>query len=1055
MLSTPSSSIACCARRAVCLHFKRNIKTRPLIPEEATQPLKKPKVTKKKYAELPTGRVLPDGTVSPPLNEWTGGLREPVVAHEIRISSIPEETHSLASEQLLHDAEPSDSPICEDSDLIPAKKTRRRRVKSSSSETTPMPEDAEKDASATSKRRKRRTPKQALDDVEVSAPTNPLATEVLDNLNRYPHCILLTRVGQFYESYFEQAAEVSRLLNIKLAKKKWGGQRILMCGFPIMHLHKYLKVLVQDHNRLVAMCEELRSDRPFDAKGTFERRVMRIVTPGTLIDEPFLNPYENNFLLSISPVQVEHSIDGLTASSTSISDAPIGLAWIDISTGEFYTKTTTIGGLRDEVVRISPKEVVLDEGLREDDTSQVRKAVTEEDSFVSYFALPPKPSPAVKGSPDDQLTPDELTAQIDASKEVLPAALTSEEDRAVELLTAFMHANLMDHMPSLASPNRELSGSRMQIDSHTVKALEIREGLREGGTVGSLLNVIKRTVTSGGARLLARWLCSPSTSVAEINARQSLVAFFHARPFLRQDLVQSLRDAEDATRIVQKFLLGRGSFQDLTAICTTVDIWSSIKERILMEKRMEGRGNDHISDAQWASIEALMEKLSDLEWLANRVRAALVPRETAVSDEEVGSDEPFMGSVNPVSSSDPRNTLGVVDWTIRPTFSKRLTDLHSALQSLLAEKDGLERRLQVTYAAPSLTLRASPGQGMHVHVARKTHASQLKKDKDFINETAFAIVGAEKEAFEMLRNEITSQSAILRRNARIIDELDVTLAFANLAVEMRFVRPVVTEGASYHVVNGRHPTVELGLLTSGRSFTPNTVTFTPDSQLQVITGPNMAGKSTLLRQTALIAILAQIGSYVPADSAQLGVVDRVFSRVGAKDDLFRDRSTFMVEMLEASDILRRATSRSLVIMDEVGRGTTVADGLAIAFATVHHLVSVNGCRAMFATHFHELADMLGHDAENHHGHGAFSKIAFFCTDVDEIENGYFAYSHRIRPGVNRDSHGLKVAQLAGMPESAVDVARSALAWLKKRSMQRAESKLDLRTLGQALVSSPV
>lgn len=275
-----------------------------------------------------------------------------------------------------------------------------------------------------------------------------------------------------------------------------------------MHLHKYLKMLVQDHNRLVAMCEELRRDRPLDAKGTFERRVMRIVTPGTLIDEPFLNPYENNFLLSISPVQAEQP--GAVPSASSTSDAPIGLAWIDISTGEFYTKTTTVGGLRDEVVRISPKEIVLDERLRDDEASQVRRAVIEEDSFVSYFALPPKPFRAAKGSRNDELTPDELTAQINSSKEVLPIALTSEEDRAVELLTAFMHANLMDHMPSLASPNRELEGSRMQIDSHTVKALEIREGLREGGTVGSLLNVIKRTVTSGGTRLLARWLCEYS-----------------------------------------------------------------------------------------------------------------------------------------------------------------------------------------------------------------------------------------------------------------------------------------------------------------------------------------------------------------------------------------------------------------------------------------------------------------------------------------------------------------------------------------------------------------
>lgn len=272
-----------------------------------------------------------------------------------------------------------------------------------------------------------------------------------------------------------------------------------------MHMHKYLKILVQDHNRFVAMCEELRRDRPLDAKSSFERRVLRIVTPGTLIDEPFLNPYENNFLLSVSPVQGEPPGEG--ASASSICDAPVGLAWIDVSTGEFYTKATTAGRLRDEVVRISPKEVILDERLRCDAASFVRKVVIEENPSVSYFAPSSKAFHMAEGSPSEQLSSDEITAQIDASKEVLPAALTTEESHAVELLTAFMHAHLMEHMPSLAFPNRELSSSRMQIDSHTVKALEIREGLREGGTTGSLLNVIKRTVTSSGTRLLARWLC--------------------------------------------------------------------------------------------------------------------------------------------------------------------------------------------------------------------------------------------------------------------------------------------------------------------------------------------------------------------------------------------------------------------------------------------------------------------------------------------------------------------------------------------------------------------
>ncbi|KAI0361808.1 hypothetical protein OH77DRAFT_1516722 [Trametes cingulata] len=933
--------------------------------------------------------------------------------------------------------------------------------------------DGEKAAASPAKTRGRKRKSTVQPSEEIEPPATPLAIEILDNLARYPHCILLTRVGQFYESYFDQAAEVSRLLNIKLTRKTWSGQRILMCGFPLMHLNKYLKMLVQEHNRFVAMCEEFPRNPALGAKGGFDRRVVRIVTPGTLIDEPFLNPYENNYLLSVSPapspVPAPHSVAGVLPPSL-----PVGLAWIDVSTGEFYTKQTTFAGLRDELVRICPKEVILSKSSSTDGSDPVERVVIEEGCFVSYFAPSESAPEPVELTSVEEGTPDDVTSDIQLSEGLLPAVLTDEETKAVELLTAFMHANLMEHMPSLSSPTREASSNRMQIDSHTVKALEIREGMREGGTTGSLLSVVKRTVTTSGTRLLARWLCSPSTSVTEVNARQSLVAFFHARPYLRQDLVQVLRDAEDATRIVQKFLLGRGSFCDLSAICATVDIWSSIQEKILMERKMERQEGNQEDDAEWASIEALMGRLVDLSGLSNRIRMALVQREAAAAIGEEMTDE-LPSDGGPPQLRDPRNPLGIVEWTIKPEFSEQLTRLHATLQRLLTERHDLERRLQTQYNAPSLTLRASPGQGMHVHIARKKEASKLQDSKDFvalsesgstctffnrewsqlaaqITETTFAISIAEKEAFELLRNEVTAHSSHLRRNARIIDELDVTLAFANLAVEMRFVRPVVKEGTCYHVVNGRHPTVELGLLTAGRGFTPNTVAFTPDSQLHIITGPNMAGKSTLLRQTALIAILAQAGSFVPADHAEIGIVDRVFSRVGAKDDLFRDRSTFMVEMLEASDILRRATPNSLVIMDEVGRGTTVEDGLAIAFATVHHLLSVNGCRAMFATHFHELADMLGHDPESHKGQGPFSKVAFYCTNVDEIEDGSFAYSHRLTPGVNRDSHGLKVAQLAGMPDSAISVARSALEWLKKHSAQRAGRGTELHALGQTLAS---
>ncbi|KAA1468629.1 hypothetical protein DENSPDRAFT_771023 [Dentipellis sp. KUC8613] len=904
----------------------------------------------------------------------------------------------------------------------------------------------------------------------IRLPRTQLASEILANLAKFPHCILLTRVGQFYESYFDQAPEVARLLNIKLTTRKWGGERVPMCGFPLMHLQKYLKVLVQQHTRFVALCEEFPRPAPPGTKPFFDRRVTRVVTPGTLIDEPFLNQYENNYLLAISPTT---DLD-----ATSQTTTPVGLAWIDVSTGEFFTKTTTFSNIQDELVRISPREVVLPKTLETNLAHPISSAVREEEYFCSFM----DPDGLQPSSSDfsEEITPvhDDVTLDIETVHDRVDLSL--HETAAIQLLSAFLHANLIEHMPKLSNPSIEAISGRMQIDSHTIKALEIREGMREGGVTGSLLSVVKRTVTSGGSRLLSRWLCSPSVSIAEINSRQSLVAFFHSRPHLRNDLVTSLRGIEDISRIVQKFLLGRGNAYDLIVMKASVALWTSIKERISFEKVMEEKEVGRIMQAEWDSIETLISRMGDLEWLSNRIETALqiVPqdREDSSLDEVPEEIEvPPVPDVEPLQG-DPGWQNGY-KWTINPEFSTELRDLHVKFQELLTSREQLEDRLRRTYSAPSLTLRSSTIHGLHVHISKpKRDAARIKASKLFasisqslstssffhqewaqlgqeIMQTSAAITATEREVFETLRSEVIMHEGLLRRNARVVDEIDVTLGFAQLAADMNLVRPTLTDDNSFNVVNGRHPAVELGLLNAGRVYTPNTVSFSPHSRLHIVTGPNMAGKSTLLRQTALITILAQTGSFVPADSAVVGIVDKLFSRIGAKDDLFRDRSTFMVEMLEAADILQRATPRSLVIMDEVGRGTTVKDGLAIAFAVVHHLYFKNQSRTLFATHFHELTDLLGY-SDDHKGSGAFEDVAFFCTDVDETEasDGHFAYSYHLRPGVNRDSHGLKVAQLAGLPSSAITVARNALSWLKQNKTGASLDSASLRSFGQSLAS---
>ncbi|KAF8641063.1 hypothetical protein AX17_000707 [Amanita inopinata Kibby_2008] len=981
--------------------------------------------TRKSFAELPDALVLPDGTRAPPLCHWQGGhvQTEDVCKTQRRRGRKKADDPQPSAEVGIIDGPPNAASLS-------PKKTIKRPRKQRSKEDTP--ESSRSDGQ----------------------PRNNLAREILDNLNRFPHCLLLTRVGQFYESYFDQAVEIARLLNIKLTSRKWDGQRIHMCGFPVIHIDKYLKVLVQQNKRFIALCEEFPRYSEFGFK-EFERRVVRIVTPGTLIDEPFLNPYENNYLLAVSTAYDSE------INMTSPPPSPVGLAWMDVSTGEFYSKVSTCESLVDELTRINPKEVVLDEKMRNVPSHPVLQALAEENSCISYIV----PSPIDQSLTGIHRESSPPVTYLDRSPihSDSEMSLSTCEVSSVNLLNTFLRANLLDYMPSVSSPSREVDHNRMQIDSHTIKALEIREGMNDGGAKGSLLSCIKRTTTTGGTRLLARWLCSPSTSLSEINARQSLVACLFTRPHFRADLVEMLAGSEDIGRITQKFLLGRGDPGDLLALCRTIRVWSSIKRRIEEEERLEMIERPDFNKSDWTSMNSLMSRTSDLDYLSTRIANALEDEEG--NTEGVPPDlipEQASGMLNGADVSPEAATIEPLRFGngrrfIKPSFSNMIASLHEKLCVLLEQRASLERHLQKTYDAPSLSLRMSPAHGLHVHLSKaRRDQTKLNGSSEFIcitesastkcyfnkewsllgsqiAETTMALTDAEKEAFDILRSEVNIHATSLRRNAHILDELDIALAFASLAADLNLVKPTITSGTSYRVTGGRHPTVEMGLLTSGRVFTPNSVEMTPDSRLHIITGPNMAGKSTFLRQTALIAIMAQIGSFVSASSAEIGIVDKLFSRIGAKDDLFHDRSTFMVEMLETAEILRRATPRSLVIMDEVGRGTTVRDGLAIAYATVHHLSLHNKCRALFATHFHELVHMLG--CSDHGGHGLHSHIRFFCTDVDEIDENHFTYSYRLRPGINRDSHGLKVAQLAGMPTMAMQVAKDALARLKGESSE--------------------
>ncbi|CAE6338624.1 unnamed protein product [Rhizoctonia solani] len=900
-------------------------------------------------------------------------------------------------------------------------------------------------------------------------PKTKLARDIVENHAKFPHCILLTRVGQFYESYFGQAPEVAKLLNIKLAQRRWGvhGRIVDMAGFPLAHLDRHLKTLVQTEKRFVALCEEFRKpDAPLVTKrrkfgdSPFERRVVRIVTPGTLIDESFVNPYDNNYVCAIVPDEMGSN--------------DIGIAWMDVATGEFFTQLSSLTQLRDDLARINPREIVLDKFLEdlEPVNHPILGALAGNSTSIAYCEAEKElaaTSLEISASPvalDNITNVSDAAAELELDGEVTVPVFSSAETLAIRLMSAFLQANLRENMPTLTTPVRFQDDARMQIDAHTVRALEIQKGSQGESSVGSLLSVVKRTKTSSGSRLLSRWLCGPSTSVQEIQTRQALVALFHARPHLRRDMINLLRQTGDAIRLVQKMLLRRGDADDLLAIAETIGVHAHTTSRLLLESNNTKRTGEN--EDQFRSLDLLLGRVSDLSQLAEKIGTAVHVTPLLLGETEaLPKETPAVGYAEA-----PSDYVESKNWSIKHDFNPQLKKLHRKMKRLKDDQEEMQHELQTQYNVPTLTLKIGVPHGIFIHIAKsRTYGGRLRDNDLFIplsksgstesyfykpwsqlgtaiTECQAAILQAERDALESLRAEACYPTHRNPQVAYLTISLDsrspaaqvcrtccgnevcetngkrkvrMFSILARIALTLRF------RSLNFLTVNGRHPAVEIGLLNSGRVFTPNT-----------------AGKSTVLRQSALIAILAQTGSFVPADYAEIGIVDRVFSRIGARDDLFRDRSTFMVEMLEAGEILRRATQRSLVIMDEVGRGTTVRDGLAIAFATAHHLHSTNQCRAMFATHFHEVADMLGYyeteiespgglDTKLIEPHCARPHISFFCSDITSTGDSLtdeFTYSHRLKPGVNRESHGLRVARLGGMPKSAVEVARRVMERLR-------------------------
>ncbi|KAJ9142050.1 MutS protein-like protein 1 [Pleurostoma richardsiae] len=882
-------------------------------------------------------------------------------------------------------------------------------------------------------------------------------------MQKFDNCVLLTRVGGFYELYFEQAEEYGPLLNLKVAQKKTNAGSVSMAGFPFFQLDRFLKILVQDLSRYVAIAEEFPNDAADKVKSgglMHDRRVARIITPGTLIDENFMDPYANNYVMAIhlpgvAQPEERHAnnreIQNVPSTSLSSAAMPIGLAWLDLSTGHFFTHSTNLSSLSAMLSRICPREVVLDEDLQSQRGHDIFSILAEERHLITYA-----PQGELRSLADWAPM---LEAEIPAQA---VGAFTEDEVKAGSLLLHYVKNRLQGISMKLQPPLRHETMQVMSIDKNSMRSLEIKQTIRDGAFRGSLLHAIRRTVTKSGARLLNEWLSAPSTSLEVIGFRQDLVSRFIQDEALRDGIILLLRRSHDSQRLVQKFALGRGDPDDLLGLAATIKASEDI---VAMLKDACTSGD--VAKSADSCLEVMVDRInleSPLN-LARRITEAVdeegVVQRHQIEDGEAGDMIALAQEVvnsegsaedssvlpktakkkRPVSLRDYYGEDNEV-WIMRPQASPRLQRLHEELASLMEEKVDLGERLKEKLGASSLTLRWTPGLGHICHIkgkdarnatdiravsssrtTRSFHLPEWTQLGQRLDQARFQIRQEEQRVFQDLRQQVVLNIVKLRRNAAVLDELDITTSLARLALEQGLTRPVLNRSAAHTIVGGRHPTVEGGLREAGRTFTRNDcfVGSPGHGRAWLITGPNMAGKSTFLRQNALITVLAQVGCYVPADYAELGVVDAIFSRVGSADNLYRDQSTFMVEMLETAQILRDATPRSFVIMDEIGRGTTPEDGAAVAFAALHHLVHVNRSRTLFATHFHAVADLVA--AQGMSGGGA---VETYCTDVEEDDRGGFSYVHRLRKGVNRQSHALKVARLAGLPEPAISIARQVL-----------------------------
>ncbi|MGI4877950.1 MAG: DNA mismatch repair protein MutS [Janthinobacterium lividum] len=810
---------------------------------------------------------------------------------------------------------------------------------------------------------------------------SPMMAQYLSIKAQAAGCLLFFRMGDFYELFFDDAAKAAATLDIALTKRgQHLGQDIPMCGVPVHAAESYLMRLIRAGHR-VAIAEQIEPPaeaKKRGAKSVVARAIVRVVTPGTLTEDTLLDARRSNYLAAVAPVA-----------------GAVGVAWCDVSTGAFRTLSTAADGVEAELARIAPAEVVAPEGWTGEAT--LRPAA----EFESRSA-------------NKRLCDRFGVATLDGF-----GSFAREEVAAAGALLAYLESTGAGSLPLLTPPVPSPQAGVMAIDAATRSSLEISRSVA-GARAGSLLDAIDLTATGAGARMLADDLAGPLTDAAAIGERLDFVAWFCGLSIVRGRTRDALKAGADLERALSRLALDRGGPRDLAAIRDGLTIALALKGAL---------GTAQAIDIP-PLLTATLDRIGAHGGTIEALRAALV--------EEPPLDIAHGGF-------------------IAHGFDAALDELRAAGSDGRRLVAALETRLRSETGVAALKIRHNGVLGYHIEVAAR-NADPLLANPNFTHRQTLAgtvrfgstelhglatriaqagdhALAAEAAHFETLRETVLGHAREIAATASALARIDVASGLAELAARENWARPSVDDSCAFEVMAGRHPVVEAATRAARQTYVANDCDLGEINRLWLVTGPNMAGKSTFLRQNALIAVLAQAGSFVPAASAHIGVVDRLFSRVGASDNLAQGRSTFMVEMVETAAILSTATNRSLVILDEVGRGTSTYDGLAIAWAVLEAVHDNLRCRCLFATHYHELTTLSAR----------LDALALVTVKVREW-NGELVFLHEVAAGAADRSYGLAVAKLAGLPAPVIARAKEVLARLEAGKARTGGLAADLSDL---------